>query len=119
MTIERVLASNLDWLMNSRADLNSQQRLARVTGVGQSTIGRIRRAESSATVDNVYRLAKAFGVNASQLLDPRLPTLLGKEADKTAMSQAASIAADIQEAQFTPAQLQILENTVAALKSKP
>lgn len=105
--------------MEAFPSLGSQKLLFKTTGVTTSTVGRIKRAEVAATIDNIEALAKAFKISTAQLLDPRLPTLLGKEADKTAMSQAASIAADIQEAQFTAAQLQILANTVAALKSKP
>lgn len=119
MIPEKVLARNLDWLMESHPELNSQLKLSRVSGVGQSTVGRIRRAEVSATVDNIYRLGKPFGVTPSQMLDPRLPQLRGASGAQMGASQrAASIAAQIQELNLSEPQLTILANTLAALQTR-
>lgn len=104
--------------MNRHPEFNSQQRLSRLTGVGQSTVGRIRRAENAATIDIVASLAKAFGLTASQLLDPRLPEFAGGGKNLDTAQKAAAIAAEIQESNLSDAQLTILANTLAAMRSK-
>jgi transcriptional regulator with XRE-family HTH domain len=119
MSIERTLAKNLDWLMANHPDLNSQLRLSKVSGVGQTTVGRIRRAEGSATIDNVQRLGKAFGVSASQMLDPRLISRLSKGSTTLGTrASALAIAAEIEDADLSDAQLTILANTLAAMRSR-
>jgi SOS-response transcriptional repressor LexA len=67
MSASARLARNLDELMKSRPDLSSQVKLASKTGIGQSTISRIRRGEVNATADNVARIAAAFGVTVGEL----------------------------------------------------
>jgi transcriptional regulator with XRE-family HTH domain len=65
------VAYNLDKLMRETPSLDTQQKLARRSGVGQSSIGRIRRGEISTTVDTLDALALAFGLTAADLLqDP-------------------------------------------------
>lgn len=66
--LRRVLASNLDRLMLSRPGLETQLHLAKRSGVAQSTVGRILRAETSATLDNLEALADALGTDAAALL---------------------------------------------------
>ena len=117
MSIEQIVAKNLDWLMSQQPELNSQLRLAKVSGVGQTTVGRIRRGDVSATIDNIYRLGKAFGVSAFQMLDPRLPQQLGASAQLDVRAQALSLSVDIQAANLSESQLIILANTLAAMRS--
>lgn len=76
MKIEEILSRNLDALMTLNDELNSQQKLSRKTGVGQTSVGRMRRAEGAATIDNVQAVAKAFGLLAHELLDPSLANRL-------------------------------------------
>lgn len=76
MKIEDILSQNLDALMSMHEELNSQQKLSRRSGVGQTSVGRMRRAEGSATIDNVQSVAKAFGLSASELLDANLSARL-------------------------------------------
>lgn len=47
--------------------LGTQQKLAQKTGLGQTTIGRIRRGEVNATADNLRAIADAFGVDVGYL----------------------------------------------------
>ncbi|KKJ05878.1 repressor [Burkholderia gladioli] len=54
-------------LMDERPDLGTQVKLALRTGIGQTTIGRIRRGEVNATADNLKRIAEAFAVPVSYL----------------------------------------------------
>lgn len=67
-----VLARNVEALMNSREDRNSQPKVAERAGMAQSTVGRILRAEVWATLENIDGLAKAFRVQPWQLLTPNL-----------------------------------------------
>lgn len=62
------LARRIDDLMRAKPGVDTQMALARRSGVGQSTIGRILRAETAATIDNVEALAGALGVAPAQLL---------------------------------------------------
>lgn len=59
---KEIIAQKLDELMSESRDLSSQQKLAKRVGIGQTTIGRIRRGEVSATVENLKDIADAFGV---------------------------------------------------------
>lgn len=56
-------------LMAAVPSLGTQQKLATRTGIGQTTIGRIRRGEVNATADNLKRIANAFNVPVSYLYD--------------------------------------------------
>lgn len=71
-SIRQTLANNLKYLMASRPDLDVQQKLAEKSGVVQSTIGRILRQESDAGITTVESLARAFRIDAQDLLDPGL-----------------------------------------------
>lgn len=53
--------------MVANPGLNSQQKLSRRTGLGQTTIGRIRRGEGNATVESLKAIADAFGVTVGYL----------------------------------------------------
>lgn len=64
---KEIVAEKLDELMTESIDLGSQQKLANRTGIGQTTIGRIRRGEVDATVENIKAIADAFGVGVGYL----------------------------------------------------
>lgn len=69
--IEQILADNLKSLMDGHPQFTSQHLIANKSKVAQSTVGRIMRAETSATIDNVEAIAKIFGLTAADLLqDP-------------------------------------------------
>lgn len=65
--IAAIVGRRLSELMLGDEKLNSQQKLGRKTGIGQTTIGRIRRGEVSATVENLRAIADAFGVTIGDL----------------------------------------------------
>jgi len=115
MSIEQTLARNLDALMSTKPELNSQLKLSRISGVGQTTVGRIRRAEGAATIDNVEKLAKVFHLTVAELLDPNLRV---ERAAGDTKARAFALAAEIQSAHLSDAQLTILANTLAAMKTK-
>src|SRR6201996_8206015 len=54
-------------LMATDRRLRTQTALARISGVAQSTIGRILRGEVDPQSDNLERLAKSFGMTYSTL----------------------------------------------------
>lgn len=63
------IAANLSTLMagGSRPHLQTQPALAKASGVGQSTVGRILRGEVSPGSDSLRRIADAFGVDVGAL----------------------------------------------------
>jgi transcriptional regulator with XRE-family HTH domain len=118
MNARQVLARNLRLLMDRYPDIGSQKLLFKTTGVTTSTVGRIRRGDVSATIDNIEALAKAFKLTVSQLLDPRLPKLLDDLPPVESRERASAIAAEIQDSNLSDAQLTILANTLAAMRSR-
>lgn len=64
-----IVAERLDYLMKSRATLGTQMKLAKKTGIGQTTIGRIRRGEVNATAENLRAIATAFDVPVGFFFD--------------------------------------------------
>ena len=64
---KNVVGKRLSVLMERTPALGTQQKLAARTGIGQTTIGRIRRGEVNATAENIKRIADAFGVAVSYL----------------------------------------------------
>lgn len=64
-----IVGRQLSKLMEAHPNLGTQQKLADKTGIGQTTIGRIRRGEVNATADNLKTIANAFGVPVSFLYD--------------------------------------------------
>ena len=117
MSARDVLATNLNALMDRYPDLSSQQRLFRITKVATSTVGRMRRGEVSATIDNVESLAKAFHISVSEILDPKLPLRLGTLGQMSVKNKTIELAAEIQLADLNEKQLLILANTLAAMRS--
>lgn len=66
--MRRIVATNLKQWMDNTSDLDKQSKLATRSGVAQSHIGRILRQESSATVDILDQLSRAFGKKPEELL---------------------------------------------------
>lgn len=71
-SIEQVLANNLKFLMAANPDVSTQPKLEARSGVGQSTIGRILRADGEAKIGTVKELARVFKLKPGDLLDPGL-----------------------------------------------
>lgn len=72
LSIRQILANNLKYLMASNHNLDTQQKLASKSGVGQPTIGRTLREESDPGITTVASLARAFKLEAQELLDAGL-----------------------------------------------
>ncbi len=72
LSTRQILATNLRCLMRSQPSIDTQQKLADQSGVGQPTIGRILREESDAGISTVESLAKPFRLEARNLLDSEL-----------------------------------------------
>ena len=64
-----IVAERLDYLMKSNPQLGTQMKLAKKTGIGQTTIGRIRRGEVNATAENLRTIASAFDVPVGFFFD--------------------------------------------------
>ena len=65
-----ILALNLRRLMDARPDLDTLPKITRASGISNGTLDRIRRAVVATRVDELEPLAKAFGLQAWQLLVP-------------------------------------------------
>lgn len=73
------LASNIELLMK-RSGRDSQLKLAAASGVSQTQIGNILRAEKSPTISTLIKLAHGLRVSPWQVLAP--PELLQRGMDK-------------------------------------
>lgn len=62
-----MVAERMGGLMKAVPHLGTQMKLANKTGIGQTTIGRIRRGEVNATSENMRSIADAFGVTVGYL----------------------------------------------------
>lgn len=73
----RILAENLNALMSAHPEIGTEKALRLRSGLGGGTIDGARRGTSATTVDSLDKLARAFGLEAYQLLipdlDPRNP----------------------------------------------
>lgn len=67
--LRRTLARNLRRLRAERGF--SQEALADLAGLHRTYIGSIERSERNISIDNIAKLATAFGVTASKLLEDR------------------------------------------------
>lgn len=65
-----ILAANINALIDDNDDFKSPAKLVEASGVSNGTLGRIRNAEIATTVDQLGRLATAFGVEPWELLVP-------------------------------------------------
>lgn len=73
--LKRLLAGNLDRLLNHDADRRRDVRLshgalAAKAGIGKGTVGRILRAEDAPAIDTVQAIAEVFSWQAWQMLIP-------------------------------------------------
>ena len=79
-----VLAANLRVLMVKNS--HSEGYVHKKTGIAQSTVGRILRQESSATLESIDALAKLYGLQSWQLLvhelDVSNPPMLERDSEK-------------------------------------
>jgi transcriptional regulator with XRE-family HTH domain len=66
--LRQVIADRLRELMAASPDLDTQVKLARRSGLSQSSVARILSADSSATVDSIANLARAFDIPPASLL---------------------------------------------------
>lgn len=64
-----IVGRKLAELMEAFPHLGTQRAVGQKTGIASSTIGRIRRGEVNATLENVAAIASAFGVPVSFLYD--------------------------------------------------
>ncbi len=77
--LRKMIAMRLRELMARSQNLQTQNAVAKRTGLNQSTIGRILHEQVSATLDNVESIANAFNVDATELLtDNRSNTTLAE-----------------------------------------
>ena len=95
-----ILASNLRALMAARPDLDTLPKITARCGVTNGTLDRIRRAVVSTRVDELDRLARAFGIEPWELLRPNghaklspLALQLATHLDRTAHDEATHTAA--------------------------
>lgn len=75
--------------MEKTPALDTQVKLAKRSGIAQSSVGRILRGEVAATLDNIEAIATAFGVSADFLLQHETSTqpdlvIFGKDLTKLA-----------------------------------
>lgn len=72
MSFEQVIADNLRGLMDRHSHLDSQPKVAKRSGVGQSTVGRVLRCSGSPSIETVSDIAEAFGLTLFDLINPSL-----------------------------------------------
>lgn len=70
--LEKILSQNLTKLMAGHVQLNTIDAVAKRSGVGRGTVDRVKKAEVSTSLENVEKLADAFGVEPTTLLAPNL-----------------------------------------------
>lgn len=63
--IGKLFASRIRALMAERPDLNTQAKIARLTGMSQTTVGRILNNKVSPSLEHVGLICDAFGVSLS------------------------------------------------------
>jgi transcriptional regulator with XRE-family HTH domain len=95
-----ILAANLRAFMAARPELNTLPKITARSGVTNGTLDRIRRAAVSTRIDELGRLAAAFGVEPWELLRPGCATepsplglLLAAHLDRAARDEATHTAA--------------------------
>ncbi len=95
-----ILAANLRAFMAARPDLDTLPKITARCGVTNGTLDRIRRAAVSTRIDELARLADAFGVEPWDMLRPHghadpspLGLLLAAHLDRAARDEAEHTAA--------------------------
>jgi hypothetical protein len=78
--LRQVVATNLNSLMDAEGSpCPSDKAVERASGVGYRTVGRMREAKVAANLDTIQAVAKAFNVEAWQLLmQPSASALLAR-----------------------------------------
>jgi len=72
-TVDQVLAENLNRLITSPGStLASNAAVEKRSGVGQATVDRARKSQPGLSIAKVEAIARAFGLEAWQLLAPNL-----------------------------------------------
>jgi len=72
-TVDQVLAENLNRLITSPGSaLASNAAVEKKSGVGQATVDRARKSQPGLSIAKVEAIARAFGLDAWQLLAPDL-----------------------------------------------
>jgi transcriptional regulator with XRE-family HTH domain len=71
-TLRKILAQNIRLARTSRGW--SQETLAELSNLHRTYIGAVERGEISTGLDTLERIAGAFDVPASTLIDPAIPT---------------------------------------------
>lgn len=66
--LRKMIAMRLRELMDASIDMQTQEAVAKRSGMAQTTIGRILKQQVAATIDNIESIARAFNVDASQLI---------------------------------------------------
>lgn len=90
MDIQKIIAANLNRWMERHSKLTTNKALAAASGVGSSTIQRIRKAQGNVTAENLSQIAAAFKNPPSELLIPqRDPATACKEPDPPSYLKAA------------------------------
>lgn len=104
--IESILGNNLDALMVYRKELSTNHKVANKIKIPARTVGRIRNAESSCSIDTLAKLARAFSIEPWHLLipnyDPANPpvrTMTQAERNLYASMRRAAQQLDIKEEQ--------------------
>lgn len=99
MTLAHILAQNLSTLMVSTGT-DTDDKVAKRTGLGRGTVDRLRKAEVSARLETVEALAKGFGVSSCYLLTDHLTPSPGHQPicalDGLTKAQAAKFMTEIQ-----------------------
>jgi transcriptional regulator with XRE-family HTH domain len=99
----KVLGANLQALMASHSDLNSNPKLAKKTGLGTGSVSRLRNGEVDPTLSTLEKVAKAFDIAPWQLLVPgidpsNLPALLSaSEAERKLWDSLRQVAKEMRE----------------------
>ncbi len=95
-----ILAANLRAFMAARPDLDTLPKLTARSGVTNGTLDRIRRAAVSTRIDELARLADAFGVEPWEMVRPNgaaslspLGLMLAAHLDNAAQDEASHNAA--------------------------
>jgi hypothetical protein len=71
-TVVDLLATNLKTLMGKTPELSTQKAVGERAHVDQKTISRMLSASNAATISNVEQVAKAFRLEAWQMLHPTI-----------------------------------------------
>jgi transcriptional regulator with XRE-family HTH domain len=66
--LRKMIAMRLRELMDASIDMQTQEAVAKRSGMAQTTVGRILKQQVAATIDNIESIARAFNVEATELI---------------------------------------------------